>query len=100
MDGETLAAVAKEGTAAGRLTTREPTPTSNARTRELHELSLAVLSPREHELWHLVECDGWNTEDAAEKFGMSSSAVRGVIFRAKKKLIAALGDGSRSEGSM
>jgi RNA polymerase sigma factor (sigma-70 family) len=72
-------------------TGREVTPTSNARHSELEELCRRTLGEREWEAWRRVELGGWSAVDAAEELGESAASVRGLLFRARQKLVKALG---------
>lgn len=74
------------------LASSETTPTNNARTNELRDLCQRVLEPREREAWELVELKGFDSQHAATLLGTSAAAVRGLLLRARAKLIRALGD--------
>lgn len=73
-----------------RLSSRDPTPTSHAREDELVKACRDTLGEREWETWELVELSGWTCEDAARHLGQTAAAVRGVLFRARAKLLRAL----------
>lgn len=64
------------------------TPTSNARATELLELCRQHLSPREWEVWRRVEVDGLGADGTAQALGLTPSAVRSLMFRARAKLLA------------
>lgn len=68
----------------------ETTPTSAARSRELLEWARSQLEPREFELWRAVELDGRTSVELAAAVNSTPSAVRGVVFRAQRKLISAM----------
>lgn len=70
----------------------QTTPTSNARSNELVELCRRVLEPREREAWELVELRGFDSNEAAVKLGTSGAAIRGLLLRARGKLVRALGE--------
>lgn len=69
---------------------RTATPTSQARATELEETAQRLLSPREIEVWELVELQGYTREEAAFATRTTASAVRGLLLRARTKLIAHL----------
>jgi len=69
---------------------KEPTPTSNVRADELLRLCEEVLEEKEWRIWKLAESDGLDSAEIGVRLGISSSAVRGVLFRARAKLITAL----------
>ena len=75
---------------ASRLASEDPTPTSAARAAELIEFCERLLDPREWEFWRLSEVEGLDGPDIARRCGVSDSAVRGVLFRARAKLVRAL----------
>ncbi|MBX3465195.1 MAG: sigma-70 family RNA polymerase sigma factor [Planctomycetes bacterium] len=66
-------------------------PTSEARASEFAQLARAVLTDREHEAWELVELQGFTSEEAAVALDASAAAVRGLLLRARARLIARLG---------
>lgn len=78
--------------------TGDPTPTSNARMTELLELCQKHLDAREWEIWRMAEVEGLDSPEIAKKLGTTSAAVRGVLFRARGKLVQALEGGRTSEG--
>lgn len=69
---------------------RSPSPTSAARAAEWLERVRAVLDAREWELWHAVEVEGRSTAEVARARGQSESAARGVLFRARARLLERL----------
>ncbi|TAJ16748.1 MAG: hypothetical protein EPO68_10525 [Planctomycetota bacterium] len=69
---------------------KAPTPTSQARARELAELCRAVLEPDEWDTWRRAELDGEDSEAIGRATGRSAAAVRGTLFRARKKLLLSL----------
>lgn len=68
-------------------------PTGHARASEFARLAHEVLSEREHEAWELVELMSFTSDEAALALGTTASAVRGLLLRARTKLIARLGGG-------
>ncbi len=78
----------RQGTVA--LPSREVTPTSNARARELLKLCQELLEPREWEVWRLCELEGLDSPAVAERLNTSDAAVRGVLHRARKRILRAL----------
>lgn len=68
------------------------TPTGHARSSEIHDLAATLLSEREFRAWELVELRGHTAEEAARIMGggNTDSSVRGLVFRAKAKVIAAM----------
>jgi DNA-directed RNA polymerase specialized sigma24 family protein len=86
---------------ASSLASADTTPTSRARERDLAEIARRVLEPRELEVWTLVARCGLDSTEAARQLRTTDSAVRGLLKRARAKLIRALdrerpGDDSRS----
>jgi len=71
----------------------DPSPTSNARAAELLALCRRELSEEEWKVWDLVEGRGLSSKEAGELLGSSPAAVRGVLFRAKRRLLEILGEG-------
>lgn len=67
------------------------TPTGNARLAELTAIARAELGTREYDAWELVEMQQFSAEEAALALRCSGSAVRGLILRARTKLVARLG---------
>ena len=70
------------------------TASSAARVSELQMLAAKLLSPDEYEAWLLVDNQGYSSQEAAlalgedpEKLGRTDAAVRGLLFRARAKLI-------------
>lgn len=68
----------------------ETSPTGRAREHELVELARRALEPHEFEIWDLVELAGYDSNEVASRLHMTASAVRGVLFRAKAKLVRAI----------
>lgn len=65
-------------------------PTSAARRSEIEELARRVLTQREFAVWELVELQDYTSDEAGFAVDATSSAVRGLLMRARTKLIAAL----------
>lgn len=70
----------------------DPSPTGLARASELEALCRQHLSEREWEAFRLVQCDGLSAVEAAERLGSTDSAVRGLLLRARARLIKLLAD--------
>ena len=73
-----------------RLLSLEPTPTSSVRAKELIELCREHLDEREWQVWSLTEVDGLDSPAIASRMDISDAAVRGVLRRARKKLLEVL----------
>lgn len=71
------------------------TPTSVARVSELHDLAREVMNDRQFLAWDLIEIRGYSREEAGLALGCSTSAVRGLLLRARAALVARL-DGRES----
>lgn len=72
------------------VSSREPTPTSDARASELVELCRKLLEPREWEVWRLMEQEGFDSLEVARLLGTTDSAVRGILRRARLHILRAL----------
>lgn len=72
---------------------------SEASYRELLALGHEVLSEREWELFEAVFVQGRSAAEVARSHGATPEAVRGVLFRARQKLIARLAEGEGEEGA-
>ena len=68
------------------------TPTSRARCSELETLARRALSDREHHAWLLVELHDYSAEEAGVAMRCTGSAVRGLLRRARARLVSRLGD--------
>jgi RNA polymerase sigma factor (sigma-70 family) len=66
------------------------TPTGHARFAELTSIARASLSEREFEAWRLVELEQFSSDEAAFAMRCSGAAVRGLLLRARTKLVARL----------
>jgi DNA-directed RNA polymerase specialized sigma24 family protein len=75
-----------------RLAAPRPSPSAEVRAKDLLERSRQLLAPHEWDLWRLVEVDGLRPEDIAGLTGRTAASVRGVLFRARLKLMAGLRD--------
>ncbi len=75
---------------ARQLASDDTTPTGRACSRDLVAWVQGVLDAREFELWRAIEVEGRNAAEVAQAIGATSSAVRGVLFRAQRKLMAAM----------
>ncbi len=76
----------------------DPTPTSLARARELLDLCRRHLDRREAEVWQFIEVEGLSPAEAAARLGETPAAVRGVLFRARAKLVKVLESRSPEAG--
>lgn len=85
-----------DATRAGAMATspaaNDPSPTSNARAAELLELCREHLEPHEWKVWQMAEVHGLKSPEIAEKLGLSASAVRGLLFRSRMRLVEILGE--------
>ena len=74
------------------------TPTSRARSSEFLTIACEELNGREFLAWDLVEMQGYTAEEAGVAMGDqggSGSSVRGLLMRARAKLVKRLGCESR-----
>lgn len=69
---------------------REPSPTSEARAREWIELCRGLLAEREWAVWSGVEIDGRSPAEVARALGLGESAARGLLFRARARILREL----------
>jgi len=69
----------------------DPTPTSHARTTDLLDLCRTALPPREWEVWRLRQVENLDFAAIAARLELSESAVRGLHFRAKERIVTLLG---------
>jgi len=65
---------------------RDPHPGEALGARELLEMLLAQLSPRERMLIQLLELEDRTIEDVRQRTGWSAVSVRVSVFRARQKL--------------
>lgn len=65
-------------------------PTGAARRHEIEELAARLLTARECEAWELVELEDYTSDEAGLALGTSGSAIRGLLKRARTKLITHL----------
>ena len=72
------------------------TPTSRARVVELSALARQELNPREFEAWEMVEMRDYTPEEAGLAMRCSGSAVRGLLMRARARLVARLAHDRRT----
>lgn len=66
------------------------TPTSSARRTELEQLASRELSERELLAWQLVELQSYTASEAGLAMEITGAAVRGLLLRARAKLVLAL----------
>lgn len=78
----------KDATPAGG---RSETPTSHARCSELEEIARTVLGERELAAWEQVELQDYTAPEAGLALDCSDAAVRGLLLRARAKLVLRLG---------
>lgn len=67
------------------------TPTSRARCSELENMARNELNDREFQAWDLVEMQGYSPDEAGLAMRCSGSAVRGLLLRARTRLISRFG---------
>ena len=80
-----------QGAEAGRdLPASMVTQTQEAVHRELLELGRRTLSEREWAVFELVHVGGMEPAEVAAELNETDAAVRGVLFRARQKLVAML----------
>jgi len=86
--------VSDEGAATGQrrpqVASPDTTPTQKVRAGELLERCRGVLDDREWEVWHLSEVESCDSLEIAQRVGSTDSAVRGVLHRARHKLLMRL----------
>jgi DNA-directed RNA polymerase specialized sigma24 family protein len=87
-----LDASGDDGPQRERLAAPQPSPSAEVRATDVLERSRRLLEPHEWDLWRLLEVDGLRPEDIAGLVGRTSASVRGVLFRARLKLVAGLRD--------
>lgn len=80
------------------LTSGGATPTSDAREKELSELVRGLLGTRDWEIWRRCELEGESSVEIAREIGGTDASVRGVLHRARQKVVLALAD-RLTEGS-
>lgn len=68
----------------------EPTPTSNARHKDLIDFCRLTLNEREWTVWEMHKMRGLTDVEVGEALGETPSTVRSVVSRAKQKLAQAL----------
>ncbi len=69
---------------------RTATPSSDLRAADLLRFCRDHLEEEEWTIWHAVEIEGLDTSLVGEERGISASAIRARLFRARQKLIRAL----------
>ncbi len=67
------------------------TPTGKARRQEVIELARGCLSASEWRVWQAIEIEGHAAEEVGRQLGISASAARSMLHRARQKLIARVG---------
>lgn len=76
-----------------------PSPTSMARTEELIDRARALLDDRGWQVWSAVEIGGLQPLEVARRLGITASAARGLLRRARAKLLEALDRSDRPGAS-
>ncbi len=76
----------------GQLAGSSTTPTVSARSAELIRLCQANLEDHEWEVWRLRVVAGLDFDDVAKLSGCTAASARGVMHRARKKLILSLAE--------
>lgn len=66
-------------------------PSSEVTTDDLLQFCRSQLRTQEWVIWRAVELTGRDTESIGREWGLTPSAVRSHLFRARQKLITALG---------
>ncbi len=66
------------------------TPTSRARVNEIESLCRTQLSEREWGAWRLCEMEDCTSIEAADRLDCTDAAVRGLVLRARQKILRAL----------
>ena len=61
--------------------------------------ALDRLKPRERSLLWLAYAQGFSHEEIASQLGLRTSSLKALLFRARRRLVAVLGDRYRSGGS-
>lgn len=69
---------------------REPSPTSAARRNEWIASCRRILTDREWTVWSAVDIDERTPAEVARSLGDGESAVRGVLFRARARILREL----------
>jgi RNA polymerase sigma factor (sigma-70 family) len=75
------------------------TPTGHARFAELVNIARESLSDREFDAWRLVEMEQFSSDEAALAMRCSGAAVRGLMLRARSKLVVRLAELDASPGA-
>src|SRR5262245_31634184 len=60
--------------------------------------ALEQLKPRERSLLWLAYAQGFSHEEIAAQLGLRTGSLKALLFRARRRLVAVLGDGYRSGG--
>ena len=71
---------------------RDPTPTADARTREMIELCRKELSEDEFEIWRRAHLEGRSSEEIGQELGRPASTVRNTMQSVRRRLIQRLVD--------
>lgn len=73
-----------------RVAADDTTPTSHACSRDFIEWARGALTEREFEIWFALEMEGRDSGEVARALDVTGSSVRGVLFRAQRKLMTSL----------
>lgn len=65
-------------------------PSQNARADEIARVAHEVLSERERIVWFWIALDGYTPQEVAFALSTTSSSVRGLLLRSRKKLQEAM----------
>ena len=81
----------------------EPTDEGNVGDRTLQRIELTraleQLKPRERTLLWLAYAQGFSHEEIASQLGLRTASLKALLFRARRRLVALLGD-PRSGGRL
>lgn len=80
--------------AGGGLRAPDPTPTSRVRANDLLDLCRTALPPREWDVWRRLHVEGQDHATIAAQLSLSEAAVRGLVYRARERIVTLLGDGA------
>ncbi len=75
----------------------DTTPTAKVRAGELLERCRKVLDEREWQVWQLSEVEDCTSIEIADRLSTTDSAVRGVLRRARRKLLMKLAQAVRDD---
>jgi len=90
---------ASQRAVAGALRAPDPTPTSRVRANDLLELCRTALPPREWDVWRRLHVEGQDYATIAAQLSLTEAAVRGLVYRARERIVTLLGDGAGGAGA-